>query len=336
MQAMDDMALLREYAARNSEAAFEELVSRRVGFVYAAALRQVRDPHLAEEITQAVFVILAQKAGRISDGTILTGWLFKTTRFTAIAQRRATVKRQQREQEALMQSELERTAPDPFWEQISPLLDEALAQLGEKDRQAVLLRFFDNKSLVEVGRYLGTGENTAGRRVARALDKLRRFFLKRGVVATTALIAGALSSVSVQAAPAGLVTSISMAALTKGAAAGGSTSTLIQGALKVMAWTKMKTAVVVGAVVLMVASGTGIYEAHRYAQKKRTIFREACGQMPATPHRKTRLKLSFGPKAKAISIPFCPFSFPNRGKAWKTNTSKTRPMKTDRRSCLRM
>ena len=66
MQAMDDMALLREYAARNSEAAFEELVTRRIGFVYSAALRQVRDPHLAEEITQAVFIILAQKAGKIS------------------------------------------------------------------------------------------------------------------------------------------------------------------------------------------------------------------------------------------------------------------------------
>ena len=89
MQDLDDMALLREYAARDSEAAFAELVSRRVGFVYSAALRQVRDPHLAEEITQAVFIILAQKAGRISNKTILAGWLFKTTRYAAIAQTRA-------------------------------------------------------------------------------------------------------------------------------------------------------------------------------------------------------------------------------------------------------
>src|ERR1017187_7749993 len=100
MQAMDDMALLREYATRNSEAAFETLVSRRVGFVYSAALRQVRDPHLAEEVTQAVFIILAQKAGRISEKAILTGWLFRTTRFAALAQTRAAIKRQQREQEA--------------------------------------------------------------------------------------------------------------------------------------------------------------------------------------------------------------------------------------------
>jgi RNA polymerase sigma factor (sigma-70 family) len=163
MQEMDDMALLREYAARNSEAAFEALVSRRVGFVYSAALRQVRDPHLAEEIRQAVFIILAEKAGRISDKTILCGWLFKTTRFAALAQTRAAAKRQQRKQEAHMQSELQQTAPDPFWEQMSPLLDEALAALGEKDRQAVLLRFFENKTLAEVGSHLGMGEDTARR-----------------------------------------------------------------------------------------------------------------------------------------------------------------------------
>src|SRR5260370_1599546 len=93
MQVMDDLELLREYAANGSEPAFEVLVSRRVGFVYSAALRQARNPHLAEEITQAVFIILAQKAGRISDKTILTGWLFKTTRFAALAQMRAEMKR---------------------------------------------------------------------------------------------------------------------------------------------------------------------------------------------------------------------------------------------------
>ena len=111
---MDDMALLREYAAHNSEAAFEELVSRRIGFVYSAALRQVRDPHLAEEITQAVFIILAQKAGRISDKTILTGWFFRTTRFAALAQIRAAAKRSLRtaiiEKELQMQTEIQSAA----------------------------------------------------------------------------------------------------------------------------------------------------------------------------------------------------------------------------------
>src|SRR5208283_3803861 len=209
MQAMDDMALLREYAARNSEAAFETLVSRRVNFVYSAALRQVRNADLAEEVTQAVFIILAQKAGRISDKTILTGWLFKTTRFAALAQIRAAARRRRYEQEAQMQSELQPSAPDLFWEQMSPLLDEALASLGETDRQAVLLRFFDNKTLTEVGNSLGTGEDTARKRVSRALEKLRKFFAKRGVVSTTTVIAGAMAANSVQAAPVTLAKTIS-------------------------------------------------------------------------------------------------------------------------------
>src|ERR1035437_9352698 len=246
MQAMDDMALLREYATRNSEAAFEELVSRRAGFVYSAALRQVRDPHLAQEITQAVFIILAQKAGRISDKTNLTGWLFKTTRYAALAQMRAAAKRQRREQEVFMQSELQSTPPDALWEQMSPMLDEALAQLGEKDRQAVLLRFFENKSLMEVGNNLGAGEDTARKRVSRALEKLRKFFSKRGVVSTTAIIAGAMAANSVQAAPVALAKSVTAMAIAKGAAVSGSTLPLIKGALKIMAWTKVKTTIVIG------------------------------------------------------------------------------------------
>jgi uncharacterized protein (TIGR03435 family) len=264
---MDDLTLLREYATRNSEAAFETLVSRRVGFVYAAALRQVRDPHLAEEITQAVFIILAQKAGRISDNTILAGWLFKTTRFAAIAQTRADAKRQQRELEVQMQTELQSAAPDPLWEKMSPLLDEALASLGETDRQAVLLRFFENKSLAEVGSHLGTGEDTARKRVTRALEKLRRYFNTRGVSSTTAIIAGAISANSVQAAPVALAKSVTAVALAKGAAASGSTLTIIKGALKIMAWSKANTAIVVGVGILL-AAGTATVTVKKIEQHK--------------------------------------------------------------------
>jgi RNA polymerase sigma factor (sigma-70 family) len=262
MQAMDDMALLREYAANNSEAAFEELVSRRIGFVYSAALRQVRDPHLAGEITQAVFIILAQKAGRIPDKTILTGWFFRTTRFAAMAQIRAEAKRSLRtatiEKELQMQSELQNAAPDPIWEQMSPLLDEALAALGEKDRQAVLLRFFENKSLAEVGSALGAGEDTARKRVSRALEKLHRYFSKRGVTSTADTIAEKISANSIQAAPVALAKTVTAVALAKGAAASASTLTLIQGALKIMAWTKAKTAIVAGAIVLLVGGAVTV------------------------------------------------------------------------------
>jgi RNA polymerase sigma factor (sigma-70 family) len=243
MQAMDDMALLQEYAAGNSEAAFETLVSRRVGFVYSAALRQVRDPHLAEEIAQAVFVILAQKAGRIFEKTILTGWFFRTTRFAALAQIRDRAKRRQRELEVQMQSEFLSPAADEIWNQMSPLLDEALATLGEKDRQAVLLRFFENKSLAEVGKNLGTGEDTARKRVSRALEKLHRYFAKHGVSSTTAIIAGAISANSVQTAPLALAKSVTAVAIAKGAAANGLTLTLINETLKIMTHAKLKLAI---------------------------------------------------------------------------------------------
>jgi RNA polymerase sigma factor (sigma-70 family) len=252
MQVMDDMALLREYASRRSDDAFAELVSRRVNFVHSAALRQVGDPHLAEEVTQAVFIILAQKAGKISDKTILTGWLFRTTRFAALAQMRAEAKRRQREWEAQMQNELQSSATDEAWHQIAPLLDEALARLGEKDRQAVLLRFFDNKSLAEVGIAMGLGEDTARKRVSRALEKLRKIFAKRGVASTTAVIAGVISANSVQAAPAGLATTIAATAV-KGSAGAVSTLTLVKGTLKIMTYAKIKFAVSIAAAALLTA-----------------------------------------------------------------------------------
>ena len=263
MQAISDIELLREYATRGSETAFETVVSRHVRFVFSAALRQVRDPHLAEEISQAVFIILAKKAGRIHEKTVLSGWLFKTTRFVALAQTRAAARRHQYETEVQLQSETHPHEPDPLWQQMSPLLDEALAQLGQKDRQAVLLRFFENKSLGEVGGSLGTGEDTARMRINRALEKLRRYFLKRGVASTVVVIAGLISVNSVHAAPPMLAKSITAVAMTKGVAASSSTLTLIKGALKLMAWTKIKTAVVVGLGVLLVAGGGAVvYETH--------------------------------------------------------------------------
>ena len=111
MEPTKDIDLLREYAARQSEAAFTELVSRRVNYVYSAALRQVRDPHLAGEITQAVFIILARKAGRIPENTVLTGWLFRTTRFVALAEMRNVAKRRRREQEATCNLNMDQRGP---------------------------------------------------------------------------------------------------------------------------------------------------------------------------------------------------------------------------------
>src|SRR5438445_606348 len=142
----DDMTLVREYAQSNSEQAFATLVSRHINVVYSVALRQVGDAHLAQEISQAVFIILARKARSLSPKTILSGWLCRTARYVSADLLKNQRRRQSREQESHMQSLL--NEPDSTaWSQIGPLLDEALNCLGEKEHDAVVLRFFDDKDL---------------------------------------------------------------------------------------------------------------------------------------------------------------------------------------------
>ena len=251
----DDLILLRDYAGNNSEAAFATLVSRHVNLVYSVALRQVRDAHLAEEITQAVFIILARKADSLGDQTILPGWLCRTARYASANALTIQRRRQQREQEAFMQTILNESESVETWNEISPLLDGAMDKLGQKDHDALVLRFFENKNFAEVGTALGASEDAAKMRVNRALEKLRKFFGRRGVVSTTTIIAGTISANSVQAAPVALAKSVTAVAIVKGAAASASTLTLIKGALKIMAWTKVKVAVVVSVGVLL-AAGT--------------------------------------------------------------------------------
>ena len=243
MQELDDNALLREYAERASEEAFATLVARHINKVYSVAWRHTGNLAQAEEITQAVFVILARKSQQLGGNVILSGWLYQTARLTAVTFLRSEIRRSRREQEAYMQRLLDENERD-FWRQIAPLLDAGMAGLDEKDRHAVVLRFFDGKSMREVGAALGANEDAAKKRIGRALEKLRNFFTKHGVASTTALIAQAISAHSVQAAPVVLAKSVSAVAIAKGAAASTSTLTLINGALKIMAWTKAKTAII--------------------------------------------------------------------------------------------
>ncbi len=215
MPETDDITLLRQFA-EGDESAFRVLVERYVHLVYSAAIRQVGNAFNAEEITQAVFIILTQKAKSLSPKTILSGWLYQTARLTAANFLRSEFRRQQRDQEAYMQSTLNEPGPGP-WEQIEPLLDEAMGRLGESDRNAIVLRYFENKSPQETAVTLKLTEATERKRVSRALEKLRKFFTRRGLALSTAVIAGAVSANSVQAAPAGLAATISTTAV-KGSA----------------------------------------------------------------------------------------------------------------------
>lgn len=259
----DDMELVRQYVAERSEGAFAALVSRHTNLVYSAALRRVGNPQLAEEITQAVFIILAQKAASLGRGTILPGWLYRAACYVSGHAAKQELRRQQREQEVYMQS-LSNPTESEVWPQIMPLLEEAMLRIRQTDRDALVLRFFEGRSLREVGAVLGASEAATKMRLNRALEKLRTYFVKHGVNSTTAVIAGAISANSIQAAPPLLMKTLTPLALAKGATAGGSTLTLVKGALKIMAWTKAKTVAVIGVGVLLAAGvGTGLAIHHQ-------------------------------------------------------------------------
>ncbi len=248
MTELNDHELLVEFARSGSEPAFAELVARHVNLVYSAALRFCGDAQHCEEITQAVFIILARKAGKLSPRVVLSGWLYQTARLTAANLVKGEIRRQQREQEAYMQSTLNETDA-AAWAQLAPLLDEAMGRLGETDRNAVVLRFFENKTAAEVAAALKLTEAAAHKRVNRALDKLRKIFSKRGVTLSAAMIAGTVAANSVQAAPAGLGATVTAAA--NGASISATITTLVKGTMKTMTWLKLKFAIGVGVTALL-------------------------------------------------------------------------------------
>jgi RNA polymerase sigma factor (sigma-70 family) len=254
----NDMELVRDYARQNSESAFAELVRRHINLVYSVAVRFTGNPGDAEDVTQAVFILLARKAAGLSDRTVLTGWLYETTRLTAAGFLRSQRRRRFWEDEACMQSNLNTPDSGHLWRQLAPHLEAAMSRLGERDRTLLALRFYENKTGAEAAALMGIGAEAAHKRTARALEKLRKFFTKRGVDSTAAAIAENISANSIQVAPVALAKAVTAVAIAKGATASISTLTLIKGALKIMAWTKVKTATVAGLAVVLAAGITTI------------------------------------------------------------------------------
>lgn len=268
---MDDMELLREYASRNSEEAFAALVSRHIDLVYSAALRELGNHHQAEEVTQAVFVVLARKARSLSPGTILPGWLFRTARLTAFNYLRTEIRRARREKEAHMQSNPSEN-PDDRWREVAPMLNDAIADLGENDRNAIVLRFLKGKDYKEVATALGGTEEAAQMRVSRALEKLRKLFAKRGVAVSAGVLAGLMTAHGTQAAPLGLAALVAASAV-QGTTLTASTLTLVEGALKLMAWTKVKVALGASLVALLACQFHGNFAQARQLADAREDLR---------------------------------------------------------------
>src|SRR6266446_6213368 len=208
----DSRRLLEEYVRTGSETAFRELAARYVGLVYSAALRLVEgDTHRAEDVAQTVFVDLARKARRLSKEVMLGGWLHRHTCFVAANAMRGERRRQSRERQALEMNALQTNSGADF-SLIAPILDEAINELGEADRTAILLRFFEQRDFGSVGEALGSNEDAARMRVNRALGKLESLLKRRGVTTSAAAVGMALSVNAIQAVPSGLAATISTAA----------------------------------------------------------------------------------------------------------------------------
>jgi len=238
----DDVAQLRRYAREGAEDAFAELVARHLPLVYSTALRQVGgDAHLAQDVAQTVFMVLARNAASLCRRGIIAGWLYTTTCFIAAKTVRGERRRQAREQaSAAVQESQSPPFADADCSWVDQVLDDAMARLSRTDRNAVLLRFFQNQDLKTVGVTLGISEDAARMRVNRALDSLRELLGQRGVLLPAAVLGTTLSSQAVGAVPAGLAATITGNTLASAAAGAGAATSL----LKILLMAKLKIGIV--------------------------------------------------------------------------------------------
>jgi len=277
MQEKSDAELLREYADQTNEAAFREIVTRHADLVYASALRQVRSPELARDIAQSVFADLVRKAPSLgqtlAENASLVGWLYRSTRFAAHKQLRNDRRRKVRERQAMENfNSTSETATE--WEEIGPVLDEAMADLSDEDREALLLRYFKNHDFRTIGVALGVSDDAAQKRVSRALERLRAEFHRRGVTTTGVALAAAVSANAVTVGPAGLAAALSTAALS------GTALTTTATATQAIAMTTMQKTLITATIVAAV--GVGIYEARQASTlraKVQTLEQQQAGQI---------------------------------------------------------
>lgn len=275
MNERSDQQLLSAYAQGRDDAAFAELVRRHVDAVHSTARRLLVDPHLAEDATQNAFVALARQAAdvarRLERGATLSGWLHLTTRNLASNAVRTEVRRRAREREAIdMQNETSGNDAPP-WESIAPHLDPALAELGDPDRDALLLRFFERKTAREIGERLGIGEEAAQKRVSRALDRLRGVLAARGVAVASGSLAGTLAANAVQVAPASLVASTTAAVVAMPVGSIGAAS----GISWIMKATQLKTCVTAALAIALAIVAVVEHRANRRLRAETEALRAA-------------------------------------------------------------
>lgn len=225
MKAGSELDLLTRYSRDGEESAFAEIVRSQLDWVYTAARRIVVDPHLAEDVTQSVFLALAREAGavahRLAEGMPLSAWLHRTTRNVAAKLVRTEERRRAREHQFVMNPDSLETngGGEPAWDDLAPHLDAAIAELPDPDRDALLLRYFERRTSREIGNCLGIGEEAAQKRVTRAMERLRGELEARGIPVSVASLSGSVATHAVQAAPAGLAAAIQ--SLTAGISAAG-------------------------------------------------------------------------------------------------------------------
>ena len=243
---LDDSQLLAEYVRTRSTDALGQLIERHIDFVHAAAVRQVHDAALAEDVTQAVFIILTRKAASIRPESLI-GWLFNTTRYCAANARNSELRRRRHERQAA-KPEVQMQSDDS----VAVPLDNALAALRSSDRQVVLLRFMEQRDFAEVATVLGISEQTARRRLSRAVERLRHLLSAAGSLLPSAAVLETLSTATPKA-PVHLLAKTIATATAAGAATSGAAGSLAAQTIHMMTWLKLKIA----AAILLAAAVAG-------------------------------------------------------------------------------